>query len=161
MPIPFPAVASGVIFEFPLVVFDPRLTDLDAIGLLKEAKRCLEFALVHLGVGAKSSSGYGRFHPELRTAESLHHDLFPLPVHAIEDSVIEKWRARLIGGLVLAEFINDLLRIDADETLRSVFDQLIPGGQLANFRKKNPFWREFSREPNAAKLLARVGRTLD
>jgi len=59
-PNPFLALAPGVIWQFPLVV-RPGLADTEISNLLNHAAQWLEDVLTEIGIGAKTSSGFGAF----------------------------------------------------------------------------------------------------
>jgi len=60
-PNPFPVVAAGAEFAFPIVLTPRSRIQPDALELLRFAKSCLIDAVSVLGLGAKTGAGYGWF----------------------------------------------------------------------------------------------------
>lgn len=163
-PIPsvFPAVAEGIEFEFALIVHTARIAKSDAAAVLKEARECLEHAIIHLGVGAKTASGYGRFLVGKTKAFATKQDLFPpppKPVLSPKEEFLKKWEGNTANTFRLKALVADLSKIDSPESLAKLFDAVMPPQHLKNFRSANPYWAAFLREGGKA-VLAKLNREL-
>lgn len=67
-PVNFLAIPAGIEFSFAVTKRSPNVDD----RLLTLAQEWLQAALVHLGAGAKTAAGYGRFHePDGKSVPSL------------------------------------------------------------------------------------------
>lgn len=160
-PIPnvFPAVAKGITFEFALIVHTTRISDAEAKDVLKTARECLEYALNHLGVGAKTASGYGRFYLEGTPKFEIKQDLFPPPVLSPKEEFLEQWSGKGGNTFLLQRLIADLSKVEDSNTMAELFDTVIPQEHLQNFRSTNPYWTAFLREGGKT-ILSKINREL-
>ena len=163
-PVPsvFPAVCAGVTFEFALIALTTRLNDDAARQALDLAKECLVHGLTHLGIGAKTAAGYGRFGDLAATPSDLRQDLFPPPPKPVltpEEEIRANWLGQPVNGFNVARLIKALLLIEERDNLAAAFDAVFPADQLANFRTANPFWTTFLQRGGKA-ILDRINRQL-
>lgn len=163
-PIPsvFPAICSGVTFQFVLAVPTPRVSPTQAKEILLSAEKCLKHALVHHGIGAKTSAGYGFFQDETDPQFPIKTDLFPPPPKPVltpEEEFIEKWHGKTGNTFLFKKLIADLKGIEDVSLLGKLFDQEMPPENLDNFRRANPYWSAFLRE-GGKNILEKLNRPL-
>lgn len=162
-PIPsvFPAVSSGISFEFAMILRKSTRGEILGDEVLGIATVCLKHALLHLGVGAKTAVGYGRFEVEADERPHIHvsEDLFPKPIISLSDQLRADWKGKSENTFHLKRLIRALAEIEDDAELAMLFDELMPANHLANFYSVTRYWAAFLREGGKS-LLERMHRTL-
>jgi len=169
----FPAVEAGSSFGFAILLNRiPKLAGVTLDNLLTHAKKWLESAVTHKGVGAKTAAGYGWFELGRSSATSTQ-----APQAAVSqtqtavnsapsspaDHFIARWRGRLATKDNFPAAIPEMAALTDDAQLRRAFEAVIPEQERRRLRKTNPYWQSFtsSRHGEAGKkILKRLGINL-
>ena len=176
LPVPnvFPVVAAGAKFRFDLLLIPGRsLGGFQVKDVLDAAQKWLTHALEEFGVGAKTRAGYGRF--GAKTATAMNMDLFPSLAAVVvplavsgktpvdNRTAVEKCLAHWKGKVSQSSLsrLVPALAVLKDDELRQVIPHLFEKYYLnADYTPANPqtspLWKEFSKVPGGAALLARL-----
>jgi CRISPR-associated protein Cmr6 len=157
-PIVFPAVSAAKQTEFAFAVIKSRNGTED---LLHAARRWLKTGLEQLGVGGKTSAGYGWFScspASTQTDRATRAVAAAAPVSQVSavHPLITEWKGKTSRENFRA-FRTKLAAISDTNELRLVFMAIMPPAELANRRRRNPYWQSFVGHPEGQTILQRLG----
>jgi CRISPR-associated protein Cmr6 len=166
-PIPnyFPAVEAGSSFGFAVLLNRvPSAANITSEELLSQAKRWLEGAVTHKGVGAKTAAGYGWFElgqKKATTVVSVSNQASAALVQPASpvDALIGKWK-KLSTKDNFPAALPEMLALTDDTELRCAFEALVPEHERRKNKKGNPYWQSFTSGKHAEtgkKILTRLG----
>lgn len=132
----FLTVAAGVEFLFPLVVIDQRLASDEIKARLDSAEACLRHALITIGIGAKTSAGYGYFVDPNKplVVGRVHDDLGFLPKLSPAETFIKEWQGK-VNAMAMSRFLPRLAElVGGDAVLEAeIVGKLVPPDQRKAF----------------------------
>jgi len=163
-PVLFPAVARGIVFRF---VTRPlsgnQLTYPVRTDLSRHANQWLRTGLETVGIGAKTSAGYGFFRGPREEQRSKTQSAGPSevptqvdpPPRPQEHPIIEKWRGRTQAENIKA-FRPPLAGLADEAELRRVFLAIMPARELLKPKRSDRYWQSFTSHPEGVAILKRL-----
>ena len=174
-PVVFPAVTTGIVFQFAVLPLRKARECLSrpAMKLQTIARDWVLRGLESFGLGAKTAAGYGWFKEVLPTrttttaspAVSASSTGMPpaviSPAHSAltEHLLITQWRGRTQPANFRA-FRPLLAAIQNAEELGRVFNAIMPSNEQQPRTLRNPYWQSFRSHPEGAAILQRLQITL-
>lgn len=175
-PIPFPVVAEDQEFRFVILIDSvrPMPKGMTQDQVLELGRKCLEYALCHHGVGAKSATGFGRFRPvnsQPFIPPAKDSDFFgdfagkdgegaaaaALPANPVDRMIAELTKVAASSFNIL-QYINEMMTLESDDDLKRVAEAVIPEKNWKSINKFNPLWESVLKCPQGMQFLRRLGK---
>jgi CRISPR/Cas system CMR subunit Cmr6 (Cas7 group RAMP superfamily) len=164
-PVLFPAVVRGVVFRFvTLPLSRIPITPSERNVLNRQANQWLRTGLETMGIGGKTSAGYGFLRDPQRNERGTSGSAGPqptvssgsdVPVKTPEHPLIAAWRGRTQSENIKA-FRPFLAQLKDDAELHLVFHAIMPSRELAKPKRSDRYWQSFTSHPEGVAILKRL-----